>query len=107
MGFKMQPLSYITLENDPLDFKDINVMSTCVLNIRTSVSKIDLSKFDIPINSAIYIKHFNEILPAFKDKRYIQVDGKPLFETAMATPPQLDPSKPKVISQGPSLVSTT
>ena len=26
-----------------------------------------------------YIKHFNEILPAFKDKRYIQVDGKPLF----------------------------
>lgn len=58
MGFKMQPLSYITLENDPLDFKDINVMSTCALNVRTSVSKIDLSKFDIPINSAIYIKHF-------------------------------------------------
>ena len=26
-----------------------------------------------------YIEHFNSILPAFKDKRYIQVDGKPLF----------------------------
>lgn len=32
-----------------------------------------------------------------------QVDGQPLFETAMATPPQIDPSNPKVISQGPSL----
>ena len=31
------------------------------------------------------------------------VDGKPLFESAMATPPQLDPANPKVISQGPSL----
>lgn len=30
-------------------------------------------------NKEEYIKHFNEILPAFKDKRYIQVDGKPLF----------------------------
>ena len=26
-----------------------------------------------------YIKHFNYVLPAFKDKRYICVDGKPLF----------------------------
>lgn len=26
-----------------------------------------------------YIKHFYEILPAFKDKRYIAVDGKPIF----------------------------
>lgn len=25
------------------------------------------------------IKHFNELLPAFKDHRYIQVEGKPLF----------------------------
>ena len=32
-----------------------------------------------------------------------QVDGTPLFETAMATPPQVDPSNPKVISQGPSV----
>ncbi len=30
-------------------------------------------------------------------------EGNPLFETAMATPPQVDPSAPKVISQGPSL----
>lgn len=26
-----------------------------------------------------YIEHFNSVLPAFKDKRYITVDGKPLF----------------------------
>ena len=32
-----------------------------------------------------------------------QVDGKALFETAMATPPQVNPAAPKVISQGPSL----
>jgi multiple sugar transport system substrate-binding protein len=32
-----------------------------------------------------------------------QVDGKALFETDMATPPQVNPEAPKVISQGPSL----
>ena len=32
-----------------------------------------------------------------------EVDGKPLFETGMATPPQVNPDAPKVISQGPSL----
>lgn len=26
-----------------------------------------------------YISHFNYVLPAFKDKRYITVDGKPIF----------------------------
>ena len=31
------------------------------------------------------------------------VDGNPLFETGMATPPQVNPAAPKVISQGPSL----
>ncbi len=31
------------------------------------------------------------------------VDGKSLFETAMVTPPQVNPDAPKVISQGPSL----
>ena len=30
-------------------------------------------------------------------------DGNSLFETAMATPPQVNPDQPKVISQGPSL----
>ncbi len=30
-------------------------------------------------------------------------EGNPLFETAMATPPQVNPAAPKVISQGPSL----
>ncbi|MBQ9070751.1 MAG: extracellular solute-binding protein [Clostridia bacterium] len=30
-------------------------------------------------------------------------DGVSLFETAMATPPSVDPANPKVISQGPSL----
>ena len=26
-----------------------------------------------------YTKHFNYVLPAFKDKRYITIDGKPIF----------------------------
>ncbi|WP_165157658.1 glycoside hydrolase family 99-like domain-containing protein [Parabacteroides sp. ZJ-118] len=30
-------------------------------------------------NEEEYIKHFYDVLPAFKDKRYITVDGKPLF----------------------------
>lgn len=30
-------------------------------------------------NEEEYRKHFYEVLPAFKDKRYITVDGKPLF----------------------------
>ncbi len=30
-------------------------------------------------------------------------EGKPLFESGMATPPQVNPDAPKVISQGPSL----
>lgn len=30
-------------------------------------------------NKEEYVKHFYEVLPAFKDKRYIQVEGKPLF----------------------------
>ncbi len=30
-------------------------------------------------------------------------EGNPLFETGMATPPQVNPDQPKVISQGPSL----
>jgi hypothetical protein len=29
---------------------------------------------------ADYIDHFNTLLPAFKDKRYIRVDNKPLFQ---------------------------
>jgi hypothetical protein len=29
---------------------------------------------------ADYIAHFNALLPAFKDKRYIRVDNKPLFQ---------------------------
>ncbi len=32
-----------------------------------------------------------------------KADGESMFETAMATPPQIDPANPKVISQGPSL----
>ncbi|MBQ3017104.1 MAG: extracellular solute-binding protein [Clostridia bacterium] len=32
-----------------------------------------------------------------------EADGVSLFETAMATPPQINPAAPKVISQGPSL----
>ena len=32
-----------------------------------------------------------------------QIDGTPLFETNMATVPQINPEAPKVISQGPSL----
>ena len=30
-------------------------------------------------NKEEYVKHFYEVLPAFKDMRYIQVEGKPLF----------------------------
>ncbi len=32
------------------------------------------------LGEADYIAHFNTLLPAFKDKRYIRVDNKPLFQ---------------------------
>lgn len=34
---------------------------------------------EMTYNEEEYIKHFYDVLPAFKDKRYILVDGKPLF----------------------------
>lgn len=34
---------------------------------------------EVVYNETDYIDHFNHILPAFKDSRYIKVDGKPLF----------------------------
>jgi lipopolysaccharide biosynthesis protein len=44
----------------------------------------DQKKDEILINQSYlgiddYIKHFDTLLPAFKDKRYIRVNGKPLF----------------------------
>lgn len=94
MGFKMQPLSYITLENDPLDFKDINVISTCVLNIRTSVSKIDLSKFNIPIHSSIYIKQFEDFNNVTELKPYKGHVPNVMIETKT---PKIDGDKYSII----------
>lgn len=39
---------------------------------------VDLMRQEYP-GEDDYIKHFYNVLPAFKDKRYITVDGKPLF----------------------------
>lgn len=39
----------------------------------------EVTLMEMIYNKEEYIKHFYEVLPAFKDKRYIQVDGKPLF----------------------------
>lgn len=36
-----------------------------------------------------YINHFNYVLPAFKDKRYITVDGKPIFVICEAAVPEI------------------
>ncbi|MBR2630316.1 MAG: glycoside hydrolase family 99-like domain-containing protein [Bacteroidaceae bacterium] len=36
-----------------------------------------------------YESHFYEVLPAFKDKRYVQVDGKPVFFVFDANVPQM------------------
>ena len=41
-------------------------------------SQTMIAKQEYP-GSEDYIAHFNYLLPAFKDKRYITVDGKPLF----------------------------
>ena len=38
----------------------------------TMIMKMEYSRED-------YIRHFNYLLPAFRDPRYIKVDGKPLF----------------------------
>lgn len=43
-----------------------------------SVVKRPLVKQEYPGEEDI-VNHFNHLLPAFKDKRYIKVDGKPLF----------------------------
>ncbi len=39
----------------------------------------DTNLLEMHYSKEDYITHFNHLLPAFKDKRYIQVDGKPLF----------------------------
>ena len=41
-----------------------------------------------------YVKHFNYVLPAFNDKRYIRVNGKPLFYVYA---PQLIPNSKEFI----------
>lgn len=38
-----------------------------------------MTLMEMVYNEDEYIKHFYDVLPAFKDKRYITVDGKPLF----------------------------
>ena len=42
------------------------------LRCDTMIMKMEYSRED-------YIRHFNYVLPAFRDPRYITVDGKPLF----------------------------
>lgn len=43
--------------------------------VKTKETLID----QLYLGEADDLAHFNEVLPAFKDKRYIKVDGKPLF----------------------------
>jgi len=45
---------------------------------KKKVKEGDLIKQQYP-GITDYIDHFNSLLPAFKDSRYIKVDGKPLF----------------------------
>ena len=39
----------------------------------------EMTLMEMVYNEDEYIKHFYDVLPAFKDKRYITVDDKPLF----------------------------
>lgn len=43
------------------------------VNSQTMIAKMEYG------GDADYIAHFNYVLPAFKDNRYITIDGKPLF----------------------------
>ena len=48
----------------------------------------EMTLMEMVYNEDEYRKHFYDVLPAFKDKRYITVDGKPLFYiwSALAIP---------------------
>ena len=48
----------------------------------------EMTLMEMVYNEDEYRKHFYDVLPAFKDKRYITVDGKPLFYiwSALALP---------------------
>lgn len=39
----------------------------------------EMTLMEIVYSKDEYVKHFYDVLPAFKDKRYITIDGKPLF----------------------------
>lgn len=39
----------------------------------------EMNLVEVTYSKEDYIKHFEYVLPAFKDKRYIMVDGKPVF----------------------------